>query len=206
MLSIGKCRDLDYYEREVIDGREDHLSESGSSPGRWVGRLAVADGLTGVADRRALAAAFRGEHPDGSAMTVHRRHVAGFDLTLSPSKSVSLVWALGTADDARQVEEALYAARDEVERYLETTACFVRRGHAGADRETASGFTGAVFLHRTSRLGDPGIHLHWTVFNVAQGADGRRTVDRLGRALGADRALAAEGGAALSLSRSQAPA
>ncbi len=34
---------------------------------------------------------------------------------------------------------------------------------------------GAVFLHRTSRLGDPGIHLHWTVFNVAQGPDGRRT-------------------------------
>jgi conjugative relaxase-like TrwC/TraI family protein len=175
MLSIGKCRDLDYYEREVIDGREDYLSESGSSPGRWVGRLAAADGLTGVADRRALAAAFRGEHPDGSPMAVHRRHVAGFDLTLSPSKSVSLVWALGTEDDARQVEEALYAARDEVERYLETTACFVRRGHAGVDREPASGFTGAVFLHRTSRLGDPGIHLHWTVFNVAEGPDGRRT-------------------------------
>jgi hypothetical protein len=34
---------------------------------------------------------------------------------------------------------------------------------------------GAVFLRRTSRLGDPGIHLHWTVFNVAQGPDGRRT-------------------------------
>jgi conjugative relaxase-like TrwC/TraI family protein len=175
MLSIGKCRDLDYYEREVIDGREDYLSESGSSPGRWVGRLAAADGLTSVADRRALAVAFRGEHPAGSPMTVHRRQVAGFDLTLSPSKSVSLVWALGTEDDARQVEEALYAAREEVERYLEASACFVRRGHAGADREPASGFTGAVFLHRTSRLGDPGIHLHWTVFNVAEGADGRRT-------------------------------
>ena len=94
MLSIGKCRDLDYYEREVIDGREDYLSESGSSPGRWVGRLAAADGLSGVADRRALAAAFRGEHPDGSPMAVHRRQVAGFDLTLSPSKSVSLVWAV----------------------------------------------------------------------------------------------------------------
>jgi len=108
-------------------------------------------------------------------MTVHRRQVAGFDLTLSPSKSVSLVWALGTEHDARQVEEALYAARDEVERYLETTACFVRRGHAGAEREPGNGFTGAVFLHRTSRLGDPGIHLHWTVFNVAEGSDGRRT-------------------------------
>ena len=41
VLTIAKCRDLDYYEREVIDGREDYLSEGGSSPGRWVGRLAV---------------------------------------------------------------------------------------------------------------------------------------------------------------------
>ena len=37
MLTIAKCRDLDYYEREVIDGREEYLSEGGSSPGRWVG-------------------------------------------------------------------------------------------------------------------------------------------------------------------------
>ena len=99
----------------------------------------------------------------------------GFDLTLSPSKSVSLIWALGSPDDARHVEEALYAARDEVERYLEQTACFVRRGHAGAVQEPGKGFFGAVFLHRTSRLGDPGIHLHWTVFNVTEGPDGRRT-------------------------------
>ena len=175
MLTIAKCRDLDYYEREVIDGREEYLSEDGSSPGRWVGRLAERDGLTGVADRDALAKAFAGVHPDGFKLTAHDTSVAGFDLTLSPSKSVSLVWALGSDDDARQVEESLYAARAEVERYLEANACFVRRGHAGALVEPGSGFMGAVFLHRTSRLGDPGIHLHWTVFNVAEGPDGRRT-------------------------------
>jgi conjugative relaxase-like TrwC/TraI family protein len=175
VLTIAKCRDLDYYEREVIDGREDYLSESGTSPGRWVGSLAASDGLSGTADRAALAAAFGGVHPNGTRLTAHDTSVPGFDLTLSPSKSVSLVWALGSEDDARQVEEALYAARDEVERYLEATACFVRRGHAGAVLEPGTGFMGAVFRHRTSRLGDPGIHLHWTVFNVAQGPDGRRT-------------------------------
>ena len=30
MLTIAKCRDLDYYEREVIEGREEYLSEDGS--------------------------------------------------------------------------------------------------------------------------------------------------------------------------------
>jgi len=175
MLTIAKCRDLDYYEREVIDGRKEYLSESGTSPGRWVGSLAASDGLSGPADRGALAAAFGGTHPDGSTMTTHQTSIAGFDLTLSPSKSVSLVWALGSDEDARQVQEALYSARAEVERYLEANACFVRRGHAGAQVEPGKGFMGAVFLHRTSRLGDPGIHLHWTVFNVAEGKDGRRT-------------------------------
>ncbi len=175
MLTISKCRDLDYYEREVIEGREEYLSEGGRAAGRWAGSLAVADGLSGVADREQLTRAFSGVHPDGFKMTAHDLDVVGFDLTLSPAKSVSLIWALGSDNDARQLEEALYAALDEVERYLESTACFVRRGHAGAVVEPGKGFFGAVFMHRTSRLGDPGIHLHWTVFNVTEGPDGRRT-------------------------------
>jgi conjugative relaxase-like TrwC/TraI family protein len=175
VLSIAKCRDLGYYEREVIDGREDYLSESGTSPGRWVGSLAAADGFAGPAQREHLAAAFAGFHPNGSPMTEFKTTTAGFDLTLSPSKSISLVWALGSREDATEVEAALYSARDEVERYLESRACLVRRGHAGAFVEPGAGFMGAVFLHRTSRLGDPGIHLHWTVFNVTEGPDGRRT-------------------------------
>jgi conjugative relaxase-like TrwC/TraI family protein len=175
VLSIAKCQHLGYYEREVIDGREDYLSESGTSPGRWAGSLAAADGLTGPANREDLAAAFAGFHPNGSRVTASETAVTGFDLTLSPSKSVSLVWALGSHQDATEVEASLYAARDEVERYLEGRACFVRRGHAGVFVEPGVGFMGAVFLHRTSRLGDPGIHLHWTVFNVTEGPDGRRT-------------------------------
>ena len=30
VLTIAKCQDLGYYEREVIDGREDYLSEAGT--------------------------------------------------------------------------------------------------------------------------------------------------------------------------------
>jgi conjugative relaxase-like TrwC/TraI family protein len=175
VLSIGKCQNLGYYEREVIDGREDYLSEAGTAPGQWVGSLVAADGLTGPADRESLAAAFAGQHPHGGSLTEHGTSVTGFDLTLSPSKSVSLLWALGSDRDATEVEAALYAARDQVEAYLEQTACAVRRGHAGANSERGGGFVGAVFRHRTSRLGDPGIHLHWVVFNVTEGPDGRRT-------------------------------
>jgi conjugative relaxase-like TrwC/TraI family protein len=155
VISVAKCQNLGYYEREVIDGREDYLSEAGTAPGAWVGSLAATDGLTGPADREALAAAFAGQHPDGGTLTEHGTTVTGFDLTLSPSKSVSLLWALGSDTDAAEVEAALYAARDQVESYLEQTACAVRRGHAGASSEPGTGFFGAVFQHRTSRLGDP---------------------------------------------------
>jgi conjugative relaxase-like TrwC/TraI family protein len=175
VLTISKCRDLGYYEREVIDGREEYLSEDGRSPGRWVGSLAASDGLTGLADCEALGRAFNGVHPCGFKMTERDLDVVGFDLTLSPSKSVSLIWALGSPDDSRHVEEALHAARNEVERYLESTACSVRRRAGGTEVEPGKGFMGAVFMHRTSRLGDPGIHLHWTIFNVTEGPDGRRT-------------------------------
>ena len=114
MLSIAKCQNLDYYSREVIDGREDYLSEAGAAPGRWTGRLAAADGLAGPAEREALAAAFAGQHPAGGALTAHPTAVTGFDLTLSPSKSVSLLWALGSPADAAGVEAALDAAHGQV--------------------------------------------------------------------------------------------
>lgn len=175
MISVAKCQNLGYYEREVIDGREDYLSEAGTAPGRWTGSLAAADGLTGPAEREALAAAFAGHHPAGGRLTEHPTSVTGFDLTLSPSKSVSLLWALGSPSDAVAVEAALDEAHGQVERYLEKVACQVRRGHAGGTVEPGRGFLGAVFRHRTSRLGDPGIHLHWVVFNVTEGPDGRRT-------------------------------
>jgi conjugative relaxase-like TrwC/TraI family protein len=175
VISVAKCQNLGYYEREVIDGREDYLSEAGTALGRWTGSLAAADGLTGPAEREALAAAFAGHHPAGGRLTEHATTVTGFDLTLSPSKSVSLLWALGSPTDAAAVEAAMHEAHGQVERYLESVACRVRRGHAGATVDPGRGFVGAVFRHRTSRLGDPGIHLHWVVFNVTEGPDGRRT-------------------------------
>ena len=99
------------------------------APGRWSGSLAARDGLVGEARREDLAAAFEGRHPDGSPLSQNPTRVPGFDLTLSPSKSVSLVWALGTDDDARQVVEALHAAQGEVERlYSRWQELEARRG------------------------------------------------------------------------------
>jgi len=64
---------------------------------------------------------------------------------------------------------------DDARRFMEENACAVRRGHAGVFVDEGSGFVGAAFLHRTSRLADPGLHVHLLVINATQGEDGRWT-------------------------------
>jgi conjugative relaxase-like TrwC/TraI family protein len=57
--------------------------------------------------------------------------------------------------------------------YLERSAAAVRRAHAGAVVLRADGIVAATFRHRTSRDGDPQLHTHALIANVARGPDGR---------------------------------
>lgn len=106
------------------------------------------------------------------ATTVSR---PGYDLTFSAPKSVSLAWALGEPAQAERVGLAHGEAVREAVRYLEAEACFVRRGHAGAEVVPANGFVAATFQHRTNRSLDPQLHTHVVLANMAEGPDGRWT-------------------------------
>src|SRR6185312_15707903 len=55
----------------------------------------------------------------------------------------------------------------------EAEACFVRRGHAGANVAQGVGFVAAAFRHRSSRAGDPHLHTHVVVANLTKGPEGR---------------------------------
>jgi conjugative relaxase-like TrwC/TraI family protein len=176
VISIGKLRSPDYYLREIVDGAEDYYLAPGEAPGRWRGGGAALLGLEGVVLGDDLAAVFVGRHPrTDEPLTETGPRLAGFDLTFSPPKSVSVVWALSGEVDARRMVACLEGAMGEAERYLEREACWVRRGHAGRVSEPAGGFLAAAFLHRTSRLADPGLHVHYLVMNAAMGPDGRWT-------------------------------
>ena len=176
MLTIAKSRDLDYYEREVIEGRAEYLSEDGRSPGRWAGSLAAADGFTGIADRDELAEFFAGRHPSGDPLTVSRTRDRP-DST-SPSRRRSRSRSSGpsaaktTPATSRRHSTPPEPKSSATSRRPPARSAEARPAHL---TEPGTGFLGAVFIHKTSRLGDPGIHLHWTVFNVAEGPDGRRT-------------------------------
>ncbi|MGY1683150.1 MobF family relaxase [Geodermatophilus sp. SYSU D01176] len=101
------------------------------------------------------------------------RAVAGYDLTFSPVKSVSALWALAPREVAEQVEAAHAAAVADTLAWLGQHACFTRLGAGGARQVETTGLIAAVFTHRDSRAGDPDLHTHVAVSNKVQTADGR---------------------------------
>ena len=178
MLSIAKlvARAEDYYLRTVAAGREEYYTGAGESPGYWLGEGARLLGLSGEVAPQDLRAVLAGVSPHGEILTAggvaDARRVAGFDLTFSAPKSVSLLYGLSDRDVSATVRAVHADAVAQALDYLERRALCVRRGAGGLRRIGAQGIVGAAFVHRTSRAGDPQLHTHVLVANVAQGDDG----------------------------------
>ena len=99
--------------------------------------------------------------------------VAGFDLTFSPVKSVSALWAIADPSTAAKVELAHQRAVKDALTFIETHALFTRLGTNGVRQVDVSGLVAAAFTHRDSRAGDPDLHTHVAVANKVQTLDGR---------------------------------
>jgi conjugative relaxase-like TrwC/TraI family protein len=195
MLSIAKLRvgQEAYQLSGVAQSLDDYYTGAGEAHGVWVGggahRLAL-EGDVEPEDLRAvlagLAPGWGGLTPNGEQPRPHPRRVPGFDLTFKAPKSASVLYAV--SDDPR-VQGAVIEAGETAMRaalgWLDREAVRVRRGshnHAWraahpdqpAPRQLlTSGVVGAAFRHRTSRAGDPLLHWHVLVANVAEGSDGR---------------------------------
>jgi conjugative relaxase-like TrwC/TraI family protein len=91
--------------------------------------------------------------------------VAGYDLTFSPVKSVSTLWAIAPLDVAKVVEECHDAAVADALAWLEANAAFTRSGTNGVAQVNTTGLIGAAFTHRDSRAGDPDLHTHMAISN-----------------------------------------
>ena len=204
MLSIAKLRvgQEAYQLSGVAESLDDYYTGAGEASGRWAGIGAERLGLTGdvnADDLRAVLAGIApgtgGLDPDGETIRTHPRRVPGFDLTFKAPKSVSVLYAV--SDDVR-VQGAIIDAGEVALRaalgWLEREAVHVRRGNGNAAyindlaardplaadmarvrSHSASGVVAAMFRHRTSRAGDPLLHWHTLVANLAEGPDGRWT-------------------------------
>ena len=177
VLTIRAAQNPGYYERREF-ARDEYYSERGSTPGQWIGRGAQTLDLTGAPELGDLGQLLTGEHPDaGERLEGLRRgrRNAGFDLTWTAPKSVSVLLAVG--DD--HIREAVLAAQEAGVRagldYLERYECQARRGAGGHEIVEAGGFAGAIYAHEISRTGDPHLHTHLVIANAVQGPDGRWT-------------------------------
>jgi conjugative relaxase-like TrwC/TraI family protein len=160
----------------IGDGAEEYYAGSSTEArGSWFGAGARELGLQGEVGGEQLRRVLDGLDADGGLLRDSSSpvKVAGYDLTFSAPKSVSVLFGLGKPEvrDAvrRAHDRAVIAAMGHVER----TAAAVRRGHGGLIVEPASGLVVGLFRHRTSRVGDPQLHTHAVVANLGRGPDGR---------------------------------
>ena len=110
------------------------------------------------------------------------KSVGGFDLTFSPTKSVSVAWALADRATREVIERCHHAALGEVLAYAEREIFRSRSGTRGCVEEEIRGVVAASFTHFDSRSADPQLHDHVVVLNRVQSRrDGVwRTLDSRG--------------------------
>jgi len=99
--------------------------------------------------------------------------VAGYDLTFSPVKSVSVLWAIADPKTAAVIERAHQAAIKDALDFIESKALFTREGTNGVRQVDVRGLVATAFTHRDSRAGDPDLHTHVAVANKVQTLDGK---------------------------------
>ena len=179
-LSAGQAR---YYldqagnrsARQRADrGAEDYYLGGPEAAGRWLGRGARELGLAGRVGR----AEFERVLPAGSRP---RRcscggsgSVAGFDVTFSAPKSVSVLFGVGDAGRSGHPRGAP-AGGARCVRILRAARCIgAARRRRPAERSPRNGLIAAAFLHRTSRAGDP--HCTRTSSSRTSSADRRALV------------------------------
>ena len=177
MVSVGRPRDIDYYLDEV--SAEDAVRYYGQeSMGVVSGELGRQLGLSGPIGRAEAEFLARLVDPaTGERINENRVDRHFFDLTASPPKSVSILWAAAEGEQRAQIEAVLVEANASALQVFEQEAAKARRGHAGAEIVDGEGLLFMTFVHTTSRADetDPQYHFHNLVLNATTGPDGRTT-------------------------------
>lgn len=108
-----------------------------------------------------------------------RKTVAGFDLTFSAPKSVSVAWAMADEPTRQRIYAAHVRALEFVIADGERRVFVTRTGRGGVVSEDVRGVVATAFDHWDSRAGDPQLHTHVVVLNRVQAVSdgGWRSLD-----------------------------
>lgn len=106
--------------------------------------------------------------PKGQAAAPTREGVAGFDLTFSVPKSVSVLWAMADAPTQAKIHTAHQDAVRACLEWAEQNVIQSRAGEGGVVKTPVNGIIASLFDHFDSRDGDPQLHTHAVVSNRVQ--------------------------------------
>jgi conjugative relaxase-like TrwC/TraI family protein len=185
-LSSGQAQT--YHKLEYTSAAQSYYKQGDEVKGEWQGRLATSLGLSGEVTAQEFSRLSEGQHPQTEVQMVRHReaveyqtasgktvkaveHRAGWDVTFSAPKSVSLTALVGGDDRVREAHAAaVTVALNELEKYTHA------RIGGNNPAENTGKFIAAKFEHDTARPVDgyaaPQLHTHAVIFNVTERADG----------------------------------
>ncbi|WP_431638894.1 MobF family relaxase [Corynebacterium ulcerans] len=102
-----------------------------------------------------------------------KQAVSAYDLTFSPTKSVSVLWALSDKFDASLIEKCHHEAVAETLKWAEDNILRSRIGTGGIQQIKVRGAIASEFTHFDTRAGDPDLHSHVLLSNKVQSKDGK---------------------------------
>ncbi len=150
-----------------------YTADAAQETSLWAGDGAEKGGLAGEVGIEEFKAILDGKMPDGTELGAgNGKHRAGFDLTFSAPKTLSMLAYIG--GDERLLEANMKATKATIA-WVEKNLAETRM--KGADGKIESVKTGnlvvALFQHDTNRNQDPQAHIHAVIANATQGPDGK---------------------------------
>lgn len=171
MISVGKLGSASdaasYYARDNY-----YTADQSEGISAWAGEGAAELGLTGPVDARQFEKVLAGELPNGVVLDAARgEHRAGWDVTMSVPKSVSILALVG--GDERLID-AVRASAANTLKWMEANLAQGRIWNGVTQVPQHSGkFVAATFLHDVNRAGEPQSHIHAVIANATRTADGK---------------------------------
>ena len=175
-----------YFEKELVNRRENYYSEEDANAGRWTGGGAAALGLEGIIKKEDFSRLSRGINPATGRrfrrMTLSRtretagelirvKEIAGWDLVISAPKSVSIAALIGGDGRVRRAhDESVTDALARAERQAQANL-------GGGKKEQTGSLIVGRFSHDAARPGGggfvaPQLHDHCFIMNATHRADG----------------------------------
>ena len=178
METVSQAASSSYYLGHMSSFRSPfHYYNGGDEPdGVWWNP----SGLFGLEDGDDIeATAFQNLHSgrspiNGSALTRNADRPGrspGLDITFSPDKSISALWAIADSELRSTIEQCHDdAVRWTLENVTRRHCAYTRRG-AGGSQVVPGDILAATFRHHTSRENDPQLHTHCVIFNLVRTHD-----------------------------------